>query len=251
MPKPKPLPAGSPELTAARFVERLNALQSDEELRKIRRYFKAGAGEYGEGDVFMGVRMGHLFALADEFVALEPREIETLLESPIHEVRAGALSIMGKQAARKATPEERRESLFALYLRRHDRINNWDLVDLAAPNVVGLWLLDRPRDVLYRLARSQVVWERRSAAYALFTLMRKHGETADAFAIAEMLVGDREDLMHKAVGAVLRMCGEHDRAGLTAFLDRHAATMPRVMLRTALEHFSPEERSRYMAMRQG
>ncbi|MCW5713557.1 MAG: DNA alkylation repair protein [Bauldia sp.] len=248
MAKPRPLPPGSPGLTAAAFIARLNALQSDDELRKIRRYFKSDAGEYGEGDLFMGVRMGHLFALADEFVDLEPAGIEALLESPIHEIRAGALSIMGKQAARKATPEERRGELFALYLRRHDRINNWDLVDLAAPNVVGLWLLDRPRDILCRLARSEIVWERRTAAYALFTLMRKRGETADAFAIAELLSGDREDLMHKAVGAVLRMCGGHDRPGLVAFLERHAATMPRVMLRTALEHFPPGERTRYLAM---
>lgn len=251
MPKPKPLPSGAPQLTAAGFVERLNALRSDDELRKFRRYFKSGPGEYGEGDVFIGVRMGHLFWLADEFVELDPAAIETLLESPVHEIRAGALSIMSKQAARRVTPEERRAKLFSLYLRRHDRIDNWDLVDLAAPNVIGLWLVDRPRDVLYRLARSGVIWERRTAAYALFTLMRKRGEVKDAFAIAGILVGDREDLIHKAVGAVLRMAGDHDPAQLADFLQRHAAAMPSVMLRTAVEHLSPDERAQYRALRNG
>src|SRR5688500_18373831 len=145
------------------FLARLHALQSDEELRKIQRYFKSGEGEYGAGDSFIGVRMGHVFALAKEFVAMPPDEIETLLESKIHEARAGACSIMAKQYAHRQTTAARRGELFELYLRRHDRINNWDLVDLAAWNVVGPRLVDRPRDVLDRLARSANMWERRTA----------------------------------------------------------------------------------------
>ncbi len=151
------------ERTAAAFVERLEQHQSDEEMRKIQRYFKTGAGEYGEGDVFIGVRMGEVFGLAKEYVDLPPDEIETLLESPVHEVRAGALSVMDKQARRKRTPESRRKELYDLYLRRIDRINNWDLVDLAAPYVIGGYLVDKPRDILYELARSEDLWERRTA----------------------------------------------------------------------------------------
>ena len=117
---------------AERFVERLDAHRSPEQREKYRRYFKLGEGEYGEGDEFIGVRMGQVFALAKEFIEMPPEEIEKLLESPIHEVRAGGLSIMDKQARRKRTPESRRKELFDLYMRRTDRINNWDLVDVAA-----------------------------------------------------------------------------------------------------------------------
>lgn len=150
-------------MSAAAFIERLEALRSPEELEKIQRYFKTGKGEYGEGDVFIGVRMGWVFALAKEFIEMPPSEIETLLESPIHEVRAGGLSIMDKQARRKKTPESRRKELFDLYMRRIDRINNWDLVDVSCPYVVGGYLSDKPRDVLYTLARSDDIWERRTA----------------------------------------------------------------------------------------
>src|SRR5262249_49087538 len=120
-------------VSAKRFIERLKACRSPEELKKIQRYFKSGEGQYGEGDEFMGVRMGQVFALAKEFIEMPPDEIEKLLESPIHEVRAGGLSIMDKQARSKKTPESRRKELFDLYIRRTDRINNWDLVDVSSP----------------------------------------------------------------------------------------------------------------------
>jgi hypothetical protein len=132
--------------TAERFVHELSDHQSDEELRKIQRYFKSGAGQYGQSDVFLGVRMGDVFKLAKRYIDMPPAEIERLLESRLHEVRAGGCSIMAKQAARKGTPESRRADLYALYLRRHDRIDNWDLVDLAAKDVVGGYLADKPRD---------------------------------------------------------------------------------------------------------
>lgn len=124
-------------LSAGRFVRELDAHRSPEEREKRQRYFKTGEGQYGEGDEFMGVRMGQVFALAREFIDMPPDEIEQLLESPIHEVRAGALSIMDKQGRSKNTPESRGEELFDMYLRRTDRIDNWDLVDLGAPYVVG------------------------------------------------------------------------------------------------------------------
>jgi 3-methyladenine DNA glycosylase AlkD len=234
------------DLTAEQFIQELGDYQSDEELRKIQRYFKSGEGDYGEGDVFVGVRMGDVFKLARKFIELPPVEIEKLLESRLHEVRAGACSIMAKQAAHKRTSDERRAELYELYLRRHDRINNWDLVDLAARDVVGGYLADRPRDVLYELASSSDMWERRTAMYSTAYFIRD-GELDDTFAIAELLLHDEEDLIHKAAGAWLREAGKHDRARLLRFLDEHAAEMPRTMLRTAMEHLSADQRAHYRA----
>ncbi len=233
------------EVSAERFVERLEAHRSPEELEKRRRYFKTGEGQYGEGDEFMGVRMGQVFALAKEFIEVPPGEIEKLLESPLHEVRAGALSIMDKQARRKKTPETRRKELFHLYLRRIDRIDNWDLVDVACPYVVGGYLFDKPRDVLYELARSESLWERRTAIVSTSYFI-KQGDLDDTFEIAALLLDDEEDLIHKATGGWLREAGKRDRRRLLRFLDRHAATMPRTMLRYATEHLGREQRTRYL-----
>jgi 3-methyladenine DNA glycosylase AlkD len=196
----------------------------------------------------MGVRMGQVFALAKEFIEMPPEEIEKLLESPLHEVRAGALSIMDKQARRKRTPESRRKELFDLYLRRTDRIDNWDLVDVASPYVVGGYLFDRPRDVLYELARSESLWERRTAIVSTSYFI-KQGDVADTFEIAELLLDDEEDLIHKATGGWLREAGKRDRRRLLSFLDRHAPTMPRTALRYATEHLDREQRTHYLSMK--
>ena len=238
------MPASS---SAERFVERLEAYRSPDELEKIQRYFKTGEGQYGEGDVFMGVRMGQVFALAKEFRAMLPDEIENLLESPIHEVRAGGLSIMDQQARSKKTPESRRKDLFELYLRRTDRINNWDLVDVAAPYVIGGYVFDKPRDILYQLARSANLWERRTAIVSTAYFIRQ-GDVADTFRIAELLLDDDHDLIHKATGGWLREAGKQDRQQLLDFLARYAASMPRTLLRYAIEHLDREQRDRYLSM---
>jgi len=237
-------------MTAERFEKELKSHRSAVELLKIQRYFKSGKGEYGEGDEFMGVRMGQVFALAKEFVAMSPAEIEKLLESPIHEVRAGGLSIMDKQARNKKTPESRRKELFELYLKRTDRINNWDLVDVSAPYVVGGYLFDKPRDPLYKLARSRNVWERRTAIVSTYYFIRQ-GDVADTFRIAEMLLDDKHDLIHKATGGWLREAGKKDGPRLLDFLDAHATTMPRTMLRYAIERLSKKQRGHYLGLKQG
>ncbi len=234
------------ELSAAAFKARMAALQSDVEKEKYNRYFKLGKGEYGEGDIFMGVRMGHVFDLAKQFLTMEPAEIEALLESEIHEHRAGAMSIMAKQYQHKKTSDERKQALYELYLRRHDRINSWDLVDLAAWRVIGPHLVDRPRDILYQLARSPSLWERRTAILATFSFMRRD-QFDDTFAIAAILLHDGEELVQKSVGWTLREAGA-DNPRLLAFLDDHAATMPRVTLRGALEKFDKNRRTHYMAL---
>ena len=229
------------ELTAREFTRRLRTFQSDDELRKIQRYFTSDDGN----DIFIGVRMLHIFDLAKIFIATSPVEIEKLLDSPVHEVRAGALSIMSKQAVAAKTPESRRQELFDLYLRRHDRIDNWDLVDLAAPNVIGNHLLGRPRDILYELARSADPWERRTAIYSTLAFVRR-GETADTIAIATILVNDPHDLVQKPTGGMLREAGKKDQPALHAFLAEHAATMPRVTLRYAVERLDPAQRTHYL-----
>jgi 3-methyladenine DNA glycosylase AlkD len=233
--------------TARAFTKRLMALQDDEELRKIQRYFKSGEGEYGHGDTFIGVRMGSIFALAKEFVDMEVAEIETLLDNDIHESRVGALSIMAKQYALKTTTDEGRKALYDLYMRRHDRINNWDLVDLAAWHVVGPWLVDKPRGVLHKLAKSKNIWERRTAILATFSFI-KRGEFDDTLKIAKLLIKDDQDLSHKAAGWALRVIGDKDRDVLNNFLEGHAATMPRAMLSNAVEKFTPAEKAHYRAM---
>lgn len=237
-------------MKATKFIERLKAHQSPEELKKIQRYFKSGEGEYGEGDKFIGVRMGQVFALAKEFIEMPLKEIEKLLDSPIHEARAGALSIMGQQARSKKTSPERKKELFDLYLRRHDRVNNWDLVDLGALYVVGIYLIDKPRDILYKLARSKNIWERRTAIVATGQLIRQ-GDVDDTFKIAELLLKDDQDLIHKAMGWMLRSAGGSDPKKLLAFLDKYAATMPRTALRYSIEKFDKKRRDHYMGMKKG
>jgi len=234
-------------MNAKQFVERLKAHCSPEELKKIQRYFKSGEGQY-EGDKFIGVRMGQIFALAKEFIDMLPSEIEKLLESPIHEVRVGAVSIMDWQARSKKISNERRKELFDLYIKRHDRINNWDLVDRSAPYVVGGYLFDKPRAILYKLARSKNMWERRTAMVSTFYFIRKGG-IDDTFKIAEMLINDKEDLIHKAVGGWLREAGKKDRQRLLGFLDKHAATMPRTALRYAIERLDKKQREHYMSIK--
>lgn len=238
------------DISARRFVEKLKAYSSPAELKKLQRYFKTGKGEYGEGDKFIGVRMGQLFALAKQFIEMPPSEIEKLLESPIHEVRAGGCSIMGQQAARKKTLESRRKELYDLYLRRHDRINNWDLVDLASYKVVGSYLFDfeKPRNILYKLARSNNMWERRTAIVSTLYFVRK-GDVADAFKIAELLLKDQQDLIHKATGWALRYAGDKDRKQLLSFLDKHAATMPRTALRYTIEKLDQKLRAHYLSLK--
>ena len=236
------------ELTAKNFIAQLKNHQSDAELKKIQRYFKSGKGDYGYGDKFMGVKMGTLFALAKEFGEMPIEEIEKLLESPIHEARAGAVSIMDKASRNKKISKERLKDFFDLYMRRHDRINNWDLCDLGCLYMTGSYLYDKPHDILYKLARSKNIWERRTAILSTCYFIRQ-GDITDTFKIAEILVNDKEGLIHKATGWMLRFAGTKDQKKLIAFLNKYAATMPRTLLRYSIEHFSGKEREHYLKMK--
>ena len=238
----------SKELTAKNFIARLKKLQSDEELKKIQRYFKSEKGEYGYGDKFMGVKMANLFALAKEFGEMPAKEIEKLLESPFHEARAGAVSIMDKASRDKKISRERLKDFFDLYMRRHDRINNWDLCDLGCLYMTGSYLYDKSHDILYTLAKSKNIWERRTAILSTCYFIRQ-GDTTDTFKIADILVNDKEDLIHKATGWMLRFAGTRDKKKLIAFLNKHAATMPRTLLRYSIEHFNKKEKKHYMSLK--
>ncbi len=239
--------ADAKDLTAKAFIAKLKTYQSDDELRKIQGYFKSGEGQYGHGDTFIGVRMGQVFALAKAFVEMSPAEIEKLMDSDIHEARAGAMSVMGQQAMLKKTIEPQKKELYDLYLRRHDRINNWDLVDLAAKPVIGQYLADKPRTILRKLAKSKNPWERRTALYACLWFIMKQKSVDDTEAVCELLINEKEEIIQKALGGLIRCIGI-DRPRLHAFLQKHAATMPRVALRYAIEKLSPAEKKKYMAM---
>jgi 3-methyladenine DNA glycosylase AlkD len=224
------------ELTAKQFIKRLEALRSPQAVKS----------QDHLSDHMMGVRMGHIFALAKEFIDTPLKEVEKLLDNPFHEARVGAVSIMDFQARGKKTTEERKKELFDLYIRKHDRINTWDLVDRSGIWVVGGYLFDKPRKVLYKLAKSKFMPERRTAIVAtLFFIGRK--DVDDAFKLAELMLYDKEDLIHKANGWALRYAGDKDRAKLVRFLDKYAATMPRVTLRYALEHFDKKDREYYLS----
>ena len=237
-----------PVLTADSFIRSLKAHQSDEELQKFTRFFRFEVGKQNRDDYFIGVRMGQIFELAREFIGMTPVEIEKLLESPIHEVRVGGCSIMDKQGRSKKTPENRMKELYDLYMRRHDRINTWDLVDLAGPYVVGRYLFNKPREILYKLAVSKKMYERRTAIVGTGYFIRQR-DTAETFAIAKILVNDKDDLIHKATGWMLRAAGDHDPVTLMKFLDNHGATMPRVMLRYAIEHLDDGQRAHYLGLK--
>ncbi len=192
--------------------------------------------------------MGKIFALAKEFIDMPPAEIEKLLESKRHEMRVGAVSIMDWKARAKSTTDAERKALFDLYIRRHDRIDTWDLVDRSAPYVVGGYLADKPRKILYKLARSANPYERRTAIVSTYFFIRQN-DLDDTFAIAEILVNDTEEVVQKAVGSWVREAGKRDPQRLLQFLDRHAATMPRTILRYAIEKLSKAQREHYLGLK--
>lgn len=227
----------------------LVALADPERAEGMARFFQTGPGQYGEGDVFLGLTVPQVTAVAKQHLGLPGAELEELLDDGRHEVRLLALKIMALECAAKRTPDERRRELLDLYLRRTDRVNNWDLVDASAPDVLGRAVLaGLPVEVLDRLAASDVLWERRIAIVATFPLIRA-GSLDRTFTLAAQLEGDPHDLMHKAVGWMLREAGKRDEARLLTYLDEHAATMPRTALRYSIERLSPEQHAHYMRVK--
>lgn len=215
------------------------------------RFFKTGPGEYGEGDQFLGVAVPATRSLLPQSDALREADVLSLLRSKWHEERLLALLILVRRFGKARKDEAAREHLVRLYLANTEWINNWDLVDSSAPQILGTWLLQREREraVLRRLARSKNLWEQRISIIATQALIRD-GQFDDTLRLSEHFLTHPHDLMHKACGWMLREVGDRDVAMLRHFLDRHAARMPRTMLRYSIEKFPERDRKRYLLIRQ-
>jgi 3-methyladenine DNA glycosylase AlkD len=214
-------------------------LANPERAEHSKRYFKTGPGQYGEGDIFLGLTMPQQREIAKNYKDLPLEQVQELLESGIHTHRMIALVILTLQY------KNNKEKIYDIYLKNTKYINNWDLVDVTAHKIVGEYLLDKPRDVLYDLAKSNDLWEKRISIISTFAFIRR-GQLDDAIKISEILLHDKHDLIHKAVGWMLREVGKKDKQVLINFLDKYSKEMPRTMLRYSIERFSSEERQHYM-----
>ncbi len=219
----------------------LEKLSDPEYAVRLQGFFKTGEGEYGEGDVFLGLRVPETRRVARKYRKIPLTDVLELLRSGFHEHRLIALFILTEQFNRG--DEKARRQIVELYLTNTAYVNNWDLVDSSAHKILGAWLVDRPKDVIYELAGSESLWERRISIISTFAFIDK-GDLADALALATILVDDGHDLIHNATGWVLREIGKKDQSVLEEFLSGHYKTMPRTMLRYAIEKL-PEDRRRF------
>lgn len=206
-------------------------------------FFKTGKGQYGEGDVFLGVTVPETRKVAKKYCGLPLKEIKKLLKSSIHEHRLAALLILTDKY--KKADDDEKERLVEFYLDNIRRINNWDLVDMSAPNILGDYLQEKDKSILYKLAESDNLWERRISIISTLAFIKK-GLFEDALRISKILLNDRQDLIHKAVGWMLREIGKRDQQALEQFLERHYKKMPRTMLRYTIEKFEEGKRAYYL-----
>lgn len=225
-------------------VKNLRSVSRPAKAQILQRFFKTGKGQYGAGDRFIGVMVPDIRKVAKRYQDLSLTETVGLLHSPIHEERLCALLIMVDQFARG--DHKKQKKIFSLYLKNYKYINNWDLVDLTAPRIVGAYLLHEPKDILYKLAKSKKLWQKRIAIIATFQFIY-YGQSQDTIKISKILLHDEHDLIHKAVGWMLREVGKRcDEKILLAFLDQHHREMPRTMLRYAIERLLPSKRKYYL-----
>jgi len=230
----------------SRFKKDFKKLSSPEGAKIAQRFFKTGPGEYGEGDIFAGLKVPQSRELAKKYKDFGFSELQVLIRSKIHEERTIALMIMSQQF--KKADEVQQTKIYKFYFKNIRHINNWDLVDGSAPYIVGPYLEKRERKILYKLARSKNLWEKRIAMLSTFYFIRQK-DFKDALQIATLLLHDKHDLMHKAVGWMLREIGNRNSALEKKFLKQHAATMPRTALRYAIEKFPEAERQKYLKMK--
>ena len=231
-------------MTAQKIQKYLRQFASKEKARLLQGFFKTGPGQYGEGDLFLGVMVPNIRRTVKEFSGAPLSEVLKILRSSFHEERVLALLLMVHKFEKG--DDDARKRVYTLYLKNTKYINNWDLVDLSAPKIVGPYLDGGSRSLLYRFVRSKNLWERRIAILSTFPYIRK-GDFADALALSETLLADDHDLMHKAVGWMLREVGKKDVAVLEGFLRKHHRRMPRTTLRYAIERFPEAKRKRYLA----
>lgn len=230
----------------SKIKEDLQKLADPERAKLSQRFFKTGKGEYGEGDIFLGTGGTQQRIIAKKYWKnFSLKDAEKLLREKIHDYRQTALLILVYKCRSKKTSERERKEMFDIYLRNTKFINNWDLVDVSAPYIIGDYLLDKDRGVLYKLAKNRGLWEKRIAVLSTFAFIRNN-DFKDALRISKILLHDKHDLIHKAVGWMLREIGNRDRVVEEKFLKRYSKTMPRMMLRCAIEKFGEEKRKFYM-----
>jgi 3-methyladenine DNA glycosylase AlkD len=234
--------------TATSIRRQLRAAADPTRVPTLRRFFRTGKGEYAEGDRFIGVTVPRIRAICRECRGTSLAESGRLLQSPVHEDRLAALLLLvgAFTRARGDEGEALQREIYDFYLANTHRINNWDLVDSSAPQIVGAWLRDRSKAPLTRLARSAMLWERRIAIIATQDFIRQR-QLDETFRISDLLIEDPHDLIHKATGWMLREAGKRDEAALRRYLDRQHARMPRTMLRYAIERLPERDRLAYLA----
>jgi 3-methyladenine DNA glycosylase AlkD len=220
------------------------ALKKSPKAELLQRFFKTGPGEYGEGDIFLGIMVPEQRKIAKKYTDLKLIDLQKLLRSKIHEERLTALFILTHQFQKSKSIARKR--IYDFYFKNRKGVNNWDLVDISAPKIMGEYLLDKPRGILYKLARSSNLWDRRIAVLSTFAFIVKK-DFKDALQIAEILLDDKEDLMHKAVGWMLREVGKRNLKTEEDFLKKHYKNMPRTMLRYAIEKFPEKKRKMYLS----
>ncbi|HEY5994111.1 MAG TPA: DNA alkylation repair protein [Gallionellaceae bacterium] len=233
-------------MTPQEITDHLRSLADPERAELVARYFKTAPGEYGHGDKFLGLAVPVVRKAVKQYAAASLATAEKLLQSEYHEIRLFALLLLVARHAKADAAEQ--DEVYRFYLNNTRYINNWDLVDSSAPYIVGAYLLDRDKSILYELAASPSLWERRIAVLSTFWFIRE-GRFDDSLRIAELLLNDREDLIHKAVGWMLREVGKRDLAVEEKFLKAHCRSMPRTMLRYAIEKFGEPERKKYLSGR--
>ncbi len=226
--------------------QELQQLADPQQKNILQRFFKTGQGEYGEGDIFLGIKVPVQRKVAKRYSELSLAEIQALLRTPFHEYRLTALLLLIHQY-NKAETQTVKQQTVEFYLANTSSINNWDLVDLSAPAILGAYLLEKPksRQTLYTLAQSKNLWEKRIAMVATLTFIR-HQEFDDTLKLAQILLHDDHDLIHKAVGWMLREVGKRNQLLLENFLNPHSTQMPRTMLRYAIEKLEEDKRQFYL-----
>ena len=221
--------------------QELKKLGDSKQAKLLSGFFKTGKGEYGEGDIFLGIKVPVQRKVAKKYADLSLKDTKELLNSKIHEHRLVALFIL----IEKYKKSEKKKEIVDIYLKNTKKINNWDLVDLSAPQILGDFLLDNNRATLYKLAKSKNLWEKRISIVSTWTFIREN-QLDDTLKISEILLTDNHDLIHKAVGWMLREVGKKNQAIEEKFLKKHHKTMPRTMLRYAIEKFDENKRKFYM-----
>ena len=230
-------------MTVQDIQKKLQQLGSKDKAKVLQRFFKTGPGEYGEGDVFIGVRVPDLRKLAKKYQDITIKEVVQLLSSMIHEERFFALLILISKYSKGNEAVKKR--IYELYLHNMQFINSWDLVDGSAQHIVGAFLMDKSKEPIYRLAKSDNLWERRIAILSTFHFI-KHDKYAETLKISKILLSDEQDLIHKAVGWMLREIGKRHMLTEEIFLKKHYKKMPRTMLRYAIEKFPESKRQKYL-----